>query len=156
MVSELAARVGEVFLTGRWIAQTNINEVLSTVSFDVATRKIHNLNTLADLTFHLNYYLEGLLHVFAGGELEIRDEFSFNTPALHAEIDWQVLRATLLENARKFSLAVSNLSESDLTKPFAGGQYGSVQKNIEGTIEHAYYHLGQMVIIRKLIFAGKA
>lgn len=154
MASELAARGEEVFLSGKWIAQTNVNEVLSGVSLAEATRKIHTLNTLADLTFHLNYYLEGLLQVFAGGKLEIRDEFSFNTPALHTESDWRMLRASLLENAGKFSQVISTFTQDDLAMPFAGGQYGSVKKNIDGTIEHAYYHLGQMVLIRKLIVAG--
>jgi hypothetical protein len=36
-------------------------------------------------------------------------------------------------------------------QPFVDEKYGSYQRNIEGVIEHSYYHLGQVSIIRTMI-----
>ncbi len=54
-----------------------------------ATQKIGTLNTIAALTFHVNYYLAGILKVFRGGELEIRDKYSFDIPPIDSEADWK-------------------------------------------------------------------
>lgn len=34
------------------------------------------------LTFHIDYYLKGLIQVMDGGELEIRDKYSFDLPEI--------------------------------------------------------------------------
>jgi len=34
--------------------------------------------SIAALTFHINYYVAGVLNVFQGGKLEIRDKYSFD------------------------------------------------------------------------------
>lgn len=38
-----------------------------------------------------------------------------------------------------------------LDKPFIDEKYGSYIRNIEGVIEHSYYHLGQIVLLKKMI-----
>jgi hypothetical protein len=42
-------------------------------------------------------------------------------------------------------------SDDFLLSDFVQPQYGIWQKNIEGFIEHAWYHLGQVVLLRKMI-----
>ena len=46
---------------------------------------------------------------------------------------------------------VSLLSPRDLDNDFADKKYGSIRRNINVLIEHSYYHLGQMVLIQKMI-----
>ncbi|MGV3529443.1 MAG: DUF1572 domain-containing protein [Flavisolibacter sp.] len=151
----LAGRMREVFLNGRWIANTNYNEQLQHISWQDATRKFGPLNTIAALTFHINYYLAGLLQVFGGGALEIRDKYSFDLPPITSEEAWQQLRNELLANAEAFADAVEQLPEDLLDKAFVDEKYGSYLRNIEGVIEHGYYHLGQISLIRKLLAAEK-
>ena len=38
-----------------------------------------------------------------------------------------------------------------LENNFVDKKYGSYRRNIEGMIEHSYYHLGQISLIRKMI-----
>jgi hypothetical protein len=38
-----------------------------------------------------------------------------------------------------------------MQQPFVNEKYGSLQRNIDAMIEHSYYHLGQIVLIRKII-----
>lgn len=149
--SYTAARLREVLLDGTWIANTNFKDQITKVTWEEATYKIGNLNTIAALTFHINYYVAGLLNAFDNGKLEIRDKFSFDAPPIKSENDWKALVQTFITNAERFSAAVSQLPESKFTAPFVEEKYGNYLRNIDGVIEHAYYHLGQVALIRKLI-----
>ena len=149
--TELAKRFREVLLDGKFIAFTNVKEQLSVLNMTQATTKISSLNTIAALTFHLNYYVQGVLQVFEGGDLTIRDKFSFDMDPITSEEDWIKLRDILFTNAEKFASHIDNMSDEKLDSHFVKEDYGSYHKNIDGMIEHCYYHFGQMVIIKKMV-----
>ncbi|MFT4536220.1 MAG: putative damage-inducible protein DinB [Saprospiraceae bacterium] len=152
---DLAKRFREVILDGKSIAFTNIKEQISDLTMKQATTKISSLNTLAALTFHLNYYVHGVLEVFDGGELTIRDKFSFDMEPINSEEDWETLRTSFFANAEKFGLYIDNMSDEQLESPFVKEDYGSYRTNINAMIEHCYYHFGQMVIIKKMVLMGE-
>jgi len=147
----LANRLREVLLDGHWIANTNYKEQLLSVTWTQAIQKVGDLNTIALLTFHVNYYLAGLLNVFNGGKLEIRDKYSFDLPEIKAENDWNNLVSEFLSNAEKFATKVEQMDDYLLDQPFVDEKYGSYLRNIEGVVEHSYYHLGQIVLIKKML-----
>lgn len=147
----IANRLREVLLNGKWIANTNFKEQILSVSWEQAIQKVDNLNTIALLTFHINYYLVGLSNVFNGGKLEIKDKYSFDLPEIKSERDWNKLVNDLLSNSEIFAKQVEQMDESLLDLPFVDEKYGSYLRNIEGVIEHSYYHLGQVSLIRKMI-----
>lgn len=147
----IAKRLREVLLSGRWIANTNYKEQLLHVTWVQATQKTGNLNTIAALTYHINYYLAGLLQVFDCGILEISDQYSFNLPTIQSEKDWQKLVTELLTNSEKFANQVEQMPDEKLDETFVEEKYGTYLRNIEGVIEHSYYHLGQISLIKKLI-----
>lgn len=151
MNKDLANRLREVLLTGKWIANTNFKEQITSISWEQAIEKIENLNTIALLTFHVNYYLKGLLQVFEGGNLEIKDKFSFDMPEIVSETDWLNLVNEFVSNAERFINQVEKMDDNVLTQPFVKEEYGSYLRNIEAQIEHSYYHLGQISLIKKLI-----
>ena len=43
------------------------------------------------------------------------------------------------------------MTEDELLESFVDEKYGDYKRNIDVMIEHAYYHLGQILIIKKLI-----
>jgi uncharacterized damage-inducible protein DinB len=147
----IASRLREVFLSGTWIANTNFKAQLSDLDWAQATQKVGDLNTIADLTFHINYYLEGLIAVFDGGKLTISDKFSFDYPPIQSELEWREMVDNFLKNAKKFANQVENLPNSQFSQPFVDEKYGTYLRNIEGVLEHSYYHLGQIVLIKKMI-----
>lgn len=148
---QLAARIKEVFINGKWIANTNYKEQISDLTLQQALYKERNLNCIAALTFHINYYLNGLIEVLNGRALTISDQYSFDMPPLNEEKDWQNLCTNLLNNAQTFYLQVEQMNESLLDEIFVLEKYGTYQRNIEAIIEHSYYHLGQIVLIKKMI-----
>ena len=148
---ELANRLDEVLLNGKWIANTNYKLQIESVTWEEATQRIGTLNTIALLTYHVNYYIAGLLNVFSGGGLEIRDKYSFDMPPIESETDWLRLKNEFLVNSEMFVKEVANLTDEKLDAPFVDEKYGTYLRNIEAVIEHCYYHLGQISLIRKMI-----
>ena len=54
---QLANRLREVILNGRWIANTNYLDQLADLNYEQANTGISNLNSIALLTVHINYYI---------------------------------------------------------------------------------------------------
>jgi len=146
-----ANRLREVYLDGRWIANTNYKDQLLSVNREQAVQKIGDLNTIAALTYHINYYLVGILNVFNGGHLEISDQYSFDLPPIETDADWESLVQSLLDHAGKFADAVATMDDQLFDQVFVDKKYDTYLRNIQGVLEHSYYHLGQIVLIRKLI-----
>ena len=147
---ELARRFREILLNGDWVVTTNYKDQLSDLTWQQATTKIGTLNTIAALTFHINYYVAGILTVLEGGELTIQDKYSFDFLPIESSNDWEQLMNKLWTDAEKFADLVEQLPEEKLATEF-GGKYGSYEKNINAMIEHSYYHLGQIILIRKML-----
>ena len=150
-ISQLAKRFREVLLDGLWIANTNFKDQLSNVNMEQATAKIVSLNTIAMLTFHIDYYIAGLIHVFEGGDLEIRDQYSFDLPPVESEEQWESLKGKLWKDAEKFAELLEQMPDSKMNEGFVDEKYGTYLRNIDGMIEHCYYHLGQITLIKKLL-----
>lgn len=148
---QLAFRFKEVILDGHWIANTNFKELLSDLNWQQATQQVGTLNTIAALTFHVNYYIGGLVNVFKGGGLDIRDKYSFDLPPIQSTEDWDKLRNELWANAEAFAEQVAQMPVEVLDGPFVDEKYGTYRRNIEAMIEHAYYHLGQISLLKKMI-----
>ncbi|MGE5107678.1 MAG: DinB family protein [Sphingobacteriales bacterium] len=146
----ISNRLREVLLNGHWIANTNYKEQLLNVDWKQATQKVGNLNTIAQLIYHINYYIEGLLQVFNGGELKIRDKYSFDLPPIQSENDWELLVTTLLTNSEAFANTGQSMPDTKFDEVVVDAKYGTYLRNIEGIIEHSYYHLGQISLIKKL------
>lgn len=146
----ISKQSAELHLDGTWIS-TNYKKELSEIDWKQATTQVSTLNTIAALTYHINYYLEGVNNVFSGGTLDIRDKYSFDLPPIESQQQWLDLQNKLYESAQQFANHIAAFSEAGLQEGFAGGKYGTNYRNITGVIEHGYYHLGQIVIIKKLL-----
>jgi hypothetical protein len=100
--------------------------------------------------------LAGLLNAFEIGKLEISDRYSFDLPPISSETDWNKLVTDFLDNSEKFANKVEQMKDYIFDKPFIDEKYGTFLRNIEGVIEHSYYHLGQISLIRKMITQNKS
>jgi hypothetical protein len=150
-VSQLSKRFREVLLDGLWIANTNFKDQLKDVTWEQANTQIANLNTIAMLTFHIDYYIAGIINVFEGGELEIKDKFSFDLPPIESQKQWEKLLNKLWNDSEKFAILLEQFPDSKMDEVFVDEKYGTYLRNIDGMIEHAYYHLGQIALIKKMI-----
>lgn len=46
---------------------------------------------------------------------------------------------------------IEQLPDSRLEEIFSQEKYGTFHRNLFGIIEHAHYHLGQIVVIKKML-----
>ena len=151
MCKYLANRLREVLLSGTWIANTNWQMELSDINFELAMKKIPNTNRIYDLSFHILYYIKGINHFFQTGKLEIKDSLSFPAIDLQNNEEWQDLKDDLIYQSEIFANSIEEMNESNLQQDFFDEKYGSYLRNIDGQIEHAYYHLGQVILLKKML-----
>ncbi|MBK1894567.1 DinB family protein [Chryseobacterium paridis] len=149
--TQLSKRFREVLLDGFWIANTNFKDQLSNVTWEQATTKVSSLNTIAALTFHIDYYIAGIVNVFEGGDLEIKDKYSFDLPPIDSQKQWEDLLDKLWMDSEKFATLLEQIPDAQLDEVFVDEKYETYRRNIDGMIEHSYYHLGQITLIRKLL-----
>ncbi|MGD1847610.1 MAG: DinB family protein [Salibacteraceae bacterium] len=147
---QLARRLQEVLLDGKWIANTNYRQEIEHLSWQEATRQVDQFNSVAKLTFHINYYLAGLLQVLNGGPLTISDRFSFDLPTISHQAAWDQLVEDFIKNATIIVEKIAQLDDAEMEAPFVDERYGNYRRNLEALIEHGYYHLGQLVLIKKI------
>jgi uncharacterized damage-inducible protein DinB len=147
----LANRLKEIFTEGKWVVGTNFKEQIVDLDWKQATQKIENFNTIADLTFHIDYYIAGVANVLKGGTLDIRDKFSFEYPPITSQDDWDNLVTKFCADAEEFIELVEKMPDEKLLSDFVDKQYGTYIRNIDVMIEHTYYHLGQIILIKKRI-----
>ena len=121
------------------------------MSREEALRKVYSFNTIATLIFHMNYYVSAVLKVLEGAPLDSKDELSFDHPPLHSEADWQALLNKTWSEAERFATLVEQLPEERMWETFLEAKHQNYYRNIVGITEHIYYHLGQIVLIKKLI-----
>lgn len=149
---QLAKQLKDLFLTGQWIGPNlNLKAQLDDVDVEEANAKYESLNTIALLAFHLNYYLEGVINVFKGGTLDIKDKFSYDMPLMTSQEEWDTMRKNIFRNAEYFITLVEQMPTSQLNDAFSDEKYGTYHRNLLGILEHSYYHLGQIVLIKKLL-----
>ncbi|HMR45077.1 MAG TPA: DUF1572 domain-containing protein, partial [Saprospiraceae bacterium] len=91
--------------------------------------------------------------VLEGGTLDIRDKYSFDMPPVESQEDWEKMLDKMWRDAERFADLVEQLPEEKLQSPFVDEKYGTYQRNIDGMIEHCYYHLGQITLLKKMILA---
>lgn len=149
--TKLAQRFREVILNGTWIANTNFRDQLTDLDVEIANSQVQSLNTISILAQHIHYYIVGVKNVFKGGELAISDRLSFSFEPFSTQIEWDVFLEKLWIDAEEFANLIERFSNEKLQENFVNIQYGTYGRNIEAMIEHCYYHLGQITLIKKLL-----
>jgi hypothetical protein len=124
---------------------------LADVTWEQATSKVYSFNTIASLVFHTNYYVSAVLKVLQGERLNASDKYSFDHPPILSREDWEKLLDKTWTDAENFAGLIEQLPESKLWDDFSDNKYGNYYRNLQGIIEHTHYHLGQIVLIKKIL-----
>jgi len=147
---QIAKHFREVYFGGNWTS-TNLKDTLADVSWQHATSQVFGLNSIATLVYHISYYVSAVLKVLEGEPLNAKDAFSFDHPPINGPADWQNLLDECWAHAENFAKRVTHLQEHVLWEDFTDEKYGIYYRNIHGIIEHTHYHLGQIVVIKKIL-----
>jgi SPX domain protein involved in polyphosphate accumulation len=148
--AEIAKHLRNLYYGGNYTG-VNFKDTLGGVSWKQASTKVHSFNTIVALVYHINYYVIAVSNVLRGQPLDGSDQFSFDHPEIKSEGEWKTLLTKFWADAEDFALLIEQLPDERLSQPLGDGKYGSMYRNIAGVIEHANYHLGQIVLIKKLV-----
>lgn len=150
LAQQLAKHFRDVHFGGNWCVST-LKQHLDGVTWQQATTQVHDFNTIATLVYHMHYYVAGVSKVLDGEPLNTKDELSFNHPPIQSEADWQNMLNLFWADAEKFAAQIEQLPEAKLWETFTAPAYGNYFRNLQGITEHMHYHLGQIVLIKKLL-----
>ncbi len=147
----LANRLREVILHGTWIANTNFRAQLESLDWQVATTSLAPLNNIALLAQHTHYYIQGIKNALNLGVLGLSDAQSFTFPKIQSEADWKSFLEMFWSDTEQLANQIESMSDEVLNQSFIDEKYGNFLRNFDALIEHSYYHLGQIVLIKKMI-----
>ncbi|MEJ2545113.1 MAG: hypothetical protein P8Y99_13685 [Calditrichaceae bacterium] len=149
--TKIAQQMKDIFLERDWSVATSYKTELTDLPWKKATTKLGSMNSIAVLAFHIDYYIAGILNVFENGKLEISDKYSFNMSPIKSQEDWEKLYNKTWIDAEKLAILVKQMPENKLEEVFVDEKYGNYYRNLTALVNHSYYHLGQIVLIKKML-----
>ena len=150
LTTQIAKHFRAIHFGENWTS-SNFKDNLADVTWQQATTQVYSFNTIAALVYHMNYFVSVVLKVLQGEPLNASDKYSFNHPPVLSQQDWKTLLDKTWTDAENFANLVEKLPEHKLWEDFRDKKYGNYYRNIHGIIEHCHYHLGQIVLIKKII-----
>jgi len=146
----IAQHLIEVHEGGNW-TEIDIASTLKDVLLQEAImRTAATPNTIAALLHHITFWNREVMQRAKGITVEIDEANGFNHPTLNTEMDWQHLKEDNMLSAHELADAIKQFGEDKLFEPMQVHS-SSAYKNFQGAVEHAHYHLGQIVILKKLL-----
>jgi uncharacterized damage-inducible protein DinB len=151
--AQIAKHFQEVYFGGNWTT-SHLQGALTHTTWQHATEQVATFNSIATLVYHIHYYVVAVAKVLQGGQLAASDKLSFQHRPINSQHDWDSFLAEVWAEARSFATLIENMPEEKLWQDFPGGTYGNYYRNLHGIVEHAHYHLGQIVLLSRLQGAG--
>jgi len=148
--TQIAKHFRDVFFGGNWTS-VNLKDTLADVSWQLATKQVSDCNTIATLVYHIDYYVAAVLKVLQGEPLHAKDAYSFDHPTIQSQQDWDNMLSKVWGDAELFATLIEQLPDNQLSENFTDEKYGIYYRNLHGIIEHTHYHLGQIVILKKIL-----
>jgi uncharacterized damage-inducible protein DinB len=137
--------------TDSWITK-NLEDVSRKEALQVTAGSV---NTVASLLYHITFYNKVIEQRLKGTDPYINESNGFDMPVIHSDEDWEALKADNLQTAKDLAALIKDIPDTRLQQPvlkLPGSE--SYYRQLHGVIEHAYYHLGQIVILKNIIRKG--
>jgi hypothetical protein len=150
LTAAIAQHLLEVQEGGNWTEVDLAHTLKDVTRAEATTLTAASPNTIAALLHHLTFWNRVMARRIEGLPTEIGPANGFDNPVLNTEADWKKLQADNIESAHELAVAIRRVEAAALTTPILPN-YSSTYKNLQGTVEHVHYHLGQIVLLKNLI-----
>ena len=149
ILNAITQNLTATFEGNNW-TDVDIASAINDITFDEAiTQTNASPNTIASLTHHL-FFWNGIIMKRLKGNNPSGPENGYNISHIKTENDWNDLKEKTHQSFIDLANAIKNFAEEKLNETYAEGK-SSYYKNITGIIEHAYYHLGQITILKRIV-----
>ena len=150
LTKQIAQHIIEVFEGGNW-TEVNIKDTLSEVDYkEASTVTRSSNNTIAALVHHLSFYNDIAMQRLSGNNPVISASNGFDVAEIKNEEDWIKMKEDNIESAHQLASAIRKFPEEKIFELSPTG-LATYYKTLHGIVEHAHYHLGQIVLLKKLI-----
>jgi hypothetical protein len=146
---EIADRFRGVYFGGNYTS-SSFQDHIADVDWKMATKQFEGVNNIATLTHHLSYFVREGLDVLKGKKPDTNPD-SFRCPPFNGSSAWHEYKTQVIIEGERFAKLLEELPDSQLEEDYIKPEYGSYYHNLHGIIEHTHYHLGQIVLLKKLI-----
>jgi len=124
-------------------------EILAGVDASAAAaRPISKAHTIWELTLHISAWDSVILRRIAGKIASPSDEENFPKIKDTSEAAWRAALANLQRQHRELLRMISEMPDSRLSEQVPGKDY-DFYFLLHGTVQHALYHAGQIVLLKR-------
>lgn len=133
-----------------WLEVTLAN-TLENVTAEEAYRKINpKLNTIWEIVNHLIQWRRNILRRVQG-ETVVTPDHNYFVPVLDpSEAAWEQSLQNLSKSQEAWNTFFEEFDDTDFEKIYEHNNH-TYYEHIHGIIQHDVYHLGQIVILKKLL-----
>ncbi|PWB26962.1 DinB family protein [Flavobacterium sp. HTF] len=133
-----------------WLEVT-LADTLENITASQAYKKINpNLNTIWEIVNHLIQWRRTILSRVQG-EIVNAPDHNYFVPVLDSsEAAWEQSLQSLAKSQELWNAFFENFDDADFAKIYASNNH-TYYEHIHGIIQHDVYHLGQIVILKKLL-----
>jgi Protein of unknown function (DUF1572) len=149
LTKEIARHLREIHFGGNWTGPS-FKDSLSGVTWEQAATQIYSCNSIAILVYHMNFYLNVVSLRLQDKSVEFKHRDGFEGSPITSEQEWRDLLQKTWTDAEDFANLIEQFPEHKLWENISDEQ-GNYYKNIHGVVEHNHYHLGQIVLLKKIL-----
>lgn len=150
ITAHIAQHLLDVYTGGNW-TEVSVADALAGLSYTQAsTVTAASPNSIAAIVHHLAYWNKVMISRIGGENPIVPEANGFDVGSLGNDVEWKKLIREMLVSASELAVATRDVPEETLELPIVAGG-SSTYKNLQGSVEHVHYHLGQIVVIKKLL-----
>ena len=129
----------------------HITKVLDGISVDQLSNKLDNSHSMAEIIEHMIAWRVFAIKNLIGEAYHIEESGPLNFPKSETlgEAYWADLKARLASNQEELLALIRSQSDEKLQETIKGRKY-SYYILLHGIIQHDLYHLGQIVLLKKM------
>jgi len=147
-INRIKKLIGDHFNGEPWL-DVNIVETLKNISAEQAAKKIDNLNSIWQIVNQMILWREVLWKKLNGNTVFVSENNFFEEIENTSENEWKLLLKRL-EHSQKIILNfLSEQIQFDYDNVFQNGH--TYYEHLQAILQHDAYHLGQIVLLKKLI-----
>jgi len=133
-----------------WI-DVNLLGTLKRISAKQASKKISpNWNSIWEITNHIISWRENVLERVQGRVLQTPADNYFSEIRETTENDWKETLKKLEDSQQQWLQVLKEFNEDNFSKIYPNNQM-TYYEHIHGILQHDAYHLGQIVLLAKVV-----
>jgi hypothetical protein len=150
-VKQLAGNLLALQSGNCWIGY-NASEILEGITSEMAqTNAFEKGNTIWQIVNHISFWRDITASRLTEKKGIDTDETGMDQPAMLSDDAWAQTKQRFNDSFQSLHTAILNIREEELSLKL--GEQGTVYSNITGCLQHDAFHLGQIMLLKRLASA---